>query len=100
MATIIKVTPETLVSVASTIENVAEDYQGQYSKIYEATSAMSASWSGKDNLAYTENINEFQQHLAEMYNLMKNYAAFLRTSAKSYAEAQDTITTQAKTLGK
>lgn len=98
MATIIKVTPELLTAAATEIEGKATNYQAQYQKLYDATNAMSASWTGKDNLAYTTQIEGFRDDFDKMYNLMTEYATFLKNAAKSYSETQDIIEKQAKTL--
>lgn len=98
MATIIKVTPEELTKASTQIEGKATNYQGQYLKLYEHTSAMGASWSGKDNQAYINQIEGFRDDFDKMYNLMTEYATFLKNAAKSYSDVQDTITEQASKL--
>ncbi len=94
----IKVTPEELETAAGNIEQWADDYDSQYKALYAKTDAMASSWSGKDNQAYINQIEGFKEDFAKMYNLMNQYATFLRTSAKAYRTAQETIVEQAGKL--
>ncbi len=98
MARKIEVTPEQLVSAAGAIENLAAQYKDQYTRLYSETNAMASTWSGKDNLAYTEQIAGFKDDFEKMYNLMNRYADFLRESAKMYRETQDAVTSEARKL--
>lgn len=98
MARTIQVTPEQLETTAGRIEGLAADYQTQYNNLYSETSAMASTWSGKDNVAYTEQIAGFKDDFEKMHTLMLNYADFLRKSAKAYRDTQDTIVAEAKKL--
>ena len=98
MARTIQVTPEQLESTAGRIENLAADYKKQYNQLYSATNAMASTWSGKDNVAFVEQIDGFKDDFEAMYNLMLNYAVFLRKSAKAYRDTQDTVVTEARKL--
>lgn len=98
MARTIQVTPEQLETTAGRIEGLAADYQTQYNNLYSETSAMASTWSGKDNVAYTDQIAGFKDDFEKMHTLMLNYADFLRKSAKAYRDTQDTIVTEAKKL--
>lgn len=98
MARIIEVTPEELERAASKIEGLANDYKTQYDAFYSETSAMAETWRGKDNVAFINQIDGFKDDFKTMYQLMLNYAEFLRQSAKAYRETQDTITSEARKL--
>ena len=98
MARQIEVTPELLEAAAGRIEGLAGDYQRQYNVLYEKTGAMASTWSGKDNVAYIEQIAGFKDDFEKMHNLMKQYAEFLRASAKAYRETQSTVQTEARRL--
>ena len=91
MARTIQVTPEQLESTAGRIEGLAADYKTQYNQLYSATDAMASSWSGRDNIAFTNRIDGFKDDLEKMHTLMLNYADFLRKSAKAYRDTQDTV---------
>ena len=87
MARVIQVTPEYLETAAGKIEGLAADYKAQYDALYQETGALAATYSGKD-------YNDFEK----MKTLMLNYADFLRKSARTYRNTQDTVTAEAKKL--
>ena len=98
MARTIQVTPEQLESTAGRIESLAADYKSQYDQLYSETNAMASTWSGKDNVAFVNQIDGFKDDLAKMHNLMINYADFLRKSAKAYRDTQDNVVSEARKL--
>ena len=98
MARTIQVTPEQLETTAAAIQTTADDYKSQYQQLYSETDSMASTWTGKDNLAYTNQIAGFKDDFEKMYTLMQNYADFLKKSAKAYRDTQDTVTNEAKKL--
>lgn len=98
MARTIQVTPEQLESTAGRIESLAADYKTQYDQLYSETNAMASTWSGKDNVAFVNQIDGFKDDFAKMHTLMLNYADFLRKSAKAYCDTQDTVVSEARKL--
>ena len=98
MARTIQVTPEQLEITASRIEGLAADYKAQYDQLYNETNAMASTWSGKDNLAFVNQIDGFKDDFAKMHALMLEYADYLRKSAKAYRDTQDHIVTEARKL--
>lgn len=98
MGKTIVVTPEQLESTAGSIEGLAADYQKQYSQLYTETDALASTWNGKDNIAFTSQIDGFKDDFEKMYDLMNQYASFLRRSAKAYRDTQDNVVAEAKKL--
>lgn len=98
MARTIQVTPEQMESTAGRIESLAADYKTQYDQLYSETNAMASTWSGKDNVAFVNQIDGFKDDFAKMHALMLNYADFLRKSAKAYSDTQQTVYDEAKKL--
>lgn len=98
MARTIQVTPEQLESTAGRIEGLAADYKNQYTQLYGETNSMASTWSGKDNIAFTDQIAGFKDDFEKMQTLMLNYADFLRKSAKAYRDTQDTVVSEARKL--
>ena len=98
MAKTIQVTPEQLESTAGRIESLAADYKAQYDQLYSETNAMASTWSGKDNVAFVQQIDGFKDDFAKTHTLMLNYADFLRKSAKAYRDTQDTVVSEARKL--
>lgn len=97
MATIM-VDPSKLTSTATTVEGYAGDYKKTYEQLLNEVDAMSAAWSGTDNAAFTAQIKGFQERFQAMYNLMNEYASFLRQSAADYNAAQQAVTEASKKL--
>lgn len=94
----ISVEPSRLESVAANIENADSDYNRIYQAMYAEVDKMSASWQGKDNTAFVGQIKAFEDDLRQISSIMREYAQFLRSSARAYREAQDEIYSRATKL--
>ncbi|MBQ7295941.1 MAG: WXG100 family type VII secretion target [Clostridia bacterium] len=95
MARKITVTPEFLTSASEKIETIAMDYQKVYMKLYTEIESMKSAWDGADNIAFTTQVQGFEDDFQLMYRLMLEYASFLRMSAKAYQQTQDDIVSAA-----
>lgn len=94
----IQVDPSRLDSSAARIEQQALLYQKHYNQLFQQVEVMSSGWSGKDNQAFTQQIKGFEKDFRSMYLLMKEYANFLKVSAKAYRDMQNDRIAQAKRL--
>ena len=94
----ISVEPSKLESVAANIENADSDYNRIYQAMYAEVDKMSSSWQGKDNSMFTSQIKSFQDDLRQISIIMREYADFLRTSARAYRQAQEEIYSRASKL--
>lgn len=94
----IMVEPERLESSALKIEEANRDYDRTYQAIYTEVDKMSSSWKGKDNTAFTNQIKAFEDDLRQISIIMRQYADFLRNSARAYRETQDEIYSRASRL--
>ena len=94
----IMVEPERLEAAASRIEEANRDYDRTYQAIYIQVDKMSSSWQGKDNTAFTNQIKAFEDDLRQISIIMRQYADFLRNSARAYRETQDEIYARAVRL--
>lgn len=92
------VEPERLENAANNIENANSDYEHIYQAMYAQIDKMASSWSGKDNAMFTSQIKAFEDDLRQISMVMKQYADFLRNSARAYRETQDEIYNQANRL--
>ena len=92
------VTPEQLEIAAGRIETLAGDYQAQYNQLYSRTDALASTWQGEDNTAFVDQISGFKDDFQKMYNLMMQYADFLRKSAQAYRSTQEQVVSQARSL--
>lgn len=98
MGNTIVVEPAKLETAATKIEEYAADYKKTYTQLFTEVTAMGANWKGSDNTAYTAQIKGFEDDFQNMYNLMTEYATFLKNSATSYKTTQSNIETAAKQL--
>lgn len=98
MSISIAVDPLKLENGALRIEQQVMTYDKSYARLYQTVEGMSTSWKGKDNQAFVAQLRAFQTDFQQMSALMKEYATFLRTSAKIYRETQDERTAQARRL--
>ena len=87
----ITVTPELLMSASEKIEMLVLDYQKVYTKLYAEIGSMKSAWDGADNVAFTTQVQGFEDDFQLMYKLMLEYASFLRMSAKAYKQTQEDI---------
>lgn len=94
----ISVEPDRLESAASNIESANSDYNRIYQAMYAEVDKMSSTWQGKDNTAFTSQIKTFEDDLRQISIIMREYASFLRSSARAYRQAQDEIYSRATKL--
>ncbi|MCR5230130.1 MAG: WXG100 family type VII secretion target [Solobacterium sp.] len=96
----ITVDPAQLEAAASRIEDQNQDYVRAFSGLFEAVDTMKAGWEGKDNTAFSGKISQFESDFREMSLLCAQYAEFLHSSARSYIQVQDDLTSQVNALSK
>ena len=95
----IMVEPERLEDIASKIEEANRDYDKTYQSLYAQLDKM-ISWNGKDNVAFTSYIKSFETDFIQMSIIMRQYADFLRNSARAYRETQEEIRSRASSVDK
>ena len=94
----ISVEPDRLESAAASIESADSDYNRICQAMYGEVDKMSINWQGKDNEMFVSQIRAFEDDLKRISMAMREYAEFLRTSARAYREAQDEICSRAAKL--
>ncbi len=94
----IMVEPQLLESAAKKIEEANCAYDRTYQQIYTQVDRMASSWKGKDNAAFTVQIRSFEDDLRQISIIMRQYADFLKNSARAYRETQDEIYARATRL--
>lgn len=92
------VEPERLEDTASKVENYQKDYDKVYKTLYDKIDSASKSWDSKDNLMFTNKLKEFEDDFRQISILLRQYAEFLRNSARAYRETQDTLYREAAKL--
>jgi WXG100 family type VII secretion target len=94
----IQVNPAELSRASAQIQAQAAEYRKLYNMLYGDVGAMKAAWQGKDNLAFTTQIEGFREDFEQMAKLMDQYAQFLKSAAQTYQQAQDDVTAAARRL--
>lgn len=92
------VEPSQLDVSAQRIEEQCTQYERTYHQLYQCIDALQSGWQGSDNLAYVNQIQGFRKDFQQMNTLMRQYAQFLRQSAKSYRNVQEDRVAKARTL--
>ena len=85
-------------SAAGRVEDLANTYKTNYTGLFSTVQALQSSWSGTDNTAFTNQIEGFRDDFQRMEQLMRDYAAYLRKTATTYRNTQDSIARAAKGL--
>jgi WXG100 family type VII secretion target len=94
----IVVNPAKLETAAAKIDEYAADYKKTYMQLFTEVEAMASNWQGTDNVAYTNQIQGFEDDFQNMYKLMTEYSTFLTNSATSYKTTQSNVESAAKQL--
>ena len=94
----IYVEPARLEDTAARIETANDDYERLYHSLYGEIDKMSSAWQGKDNTMFVTQIRSYEHDFNQISLIMKQYAEFLRNSARAYRETQDELYTQASRL--
>lgn len=98
MSVKINVDPARLEASASHIEQMYMNYEREYRRLFQDVQTMGNNWQGKDNQAFVQQINGFVKDFVSMRNLMKEYAEFLKASARAYRNTQNERAQQARHL--
>lgn len=94
----IMVEPSALLDTAARVEASNGDYERLYQSLYQEVDKLTGSWGGKDNVAFNDRIKSFENDFKQISIIMKQYAEFLRSSARAYQETQDELTSAANRL--
>lgn len=85
-------------AASAKVSELATNYKSEYDKLYKHVGELQSSWAGADNAAYTTQIEGFKDDFEKMYNLMEEYASFLKGAAKKYRDTQEQIKNDASKL--
>ncbi len=94
----IQVEPSELEACASRMNQSNQNYEQYIHDLFASVDLMQSVWKGKDNLAFTSEIQKFEGVFRQLSVLCKQYENFLSTSAKSYRETQDELISQVNRL--
>lgn len=85
----INVDPSQLDHSAIFIEQQAMAYDTTYQQLLQDVEMLQNGWQGKDNQMFTNQIQTFEQDFRKMSLLMREYAQFLKQSARAYRDTQN-----------
>lgn len=91
----IYVDPARLDSSAMKIESETQEYQISFLRLFGEVDKMQNAWQGKDNVAFTNQIRQFENDFRQVELLCRQYSEFLRNSARAYRETQNELMNQA-----
>lgn len=95
----IAVEPTRLEACAGQIEQLRQEVERTVTRLYERVELMAANtWIGQDNLAFTTQIQGYQDDFRRVELLMQQYSEFLKASARSYRQMQEELAAQASRL--
>ncbi len=92
------VEPHKLLEVAKKIDDKNESFNKLQSQLYEEVDIMRNSWSGKDNMAFTNKIKDYHNFMRTVSLVMSQYTDFLKNTANSYSRIQDEIYNEANRI--
>lgn len=80
----ISVDPEVLEASAEKLYEHCSAYENTYNQLCQCINAIQAERHGKDYLAYVNQLRGYELEFVSLSYLMRNYAEFLRITAKAY----------------
>lgn len=87
-------------TVAKEVDGLADRYTTNFKKLQSTVDSVKAVYDGEDSAAFITQVHGFDDDFQKMAQLMHNYASYLRSTAQTYRELQDSVMGQAKTLQK
>lgn len=95
----IKVTTEELRNAASTVDNLAIEYDKEYAALFQDVETLtSTDYTGDDATAFRNQVEGFRDDFNKMKQLMMEYADYLRQAAATYEDTQSNVKTTIASL--
>lgn len=95
---VIKVDPVSLDDAAQSIDGLSADFVTKVTKFYQYVEDLKTTWSGDDNVAYSNKMEEFRDDFEKLKMEMDEYAQHLRNAAANYRNAQADAKSRAQAL--
>lgn len=96
----VRVSSDSMRDLANRIEEMANDYKEIYTGRLYGTVAGNVrnAWTGKDSDAVLNRLEGFHNDFDNMYNVLNQYVAHLRSAAQAYDAQQEELTNRANQL--
>ena len=92
------VEPSRLEESAGKVLDANGDYERLFRSLYAEVDKMSSAWQGRDNTMFVDQIRGYESDFHQISVIMKQYADFLKNSARAYRETQEELVSQASRL--
>ena len=89
---------ENLRALGKEVQVLASDYQAEVAKVYTNVENLRNAWSGQDNQAYINKVNEYKADIENLGKVIDRYGLFLVETAKNLENVQNEIANQANKL--
>lgn len=73
------------------IDDKNDEFKKLISELYLKIDSLQNVWSGKDNIAFSNKIKEFQNFINSISMILSQYSEFLKNSANAYSQTQDEV---------
>ena len=87
---ILKVTPATLKSYATTFGTAAKDVNSLTNNMLNTVDCLCRNWYGDASSMYLRKFNTLRDDMNRMHNMMHEHSADLQSMAQNYENAEDT----------
>ncbi len=98
MATKIMVDTTQIESAKTKIQNLQQDYQSAYGRLYEIDGEINETWQGVDSKKFSEQLQGFKNDFQDLDKKFSDYIKFLEDAKTQYDAAQEKITKDAEKL--
>jgi WXG100 family type VII secretion target len=89
--------PEEVAKSAGVIQDKAQLFTTETSKLYSEVENLSVSWKGETSDAFNADLNEYKNTLNEMITLLNKFIQGVTTSVKNYSDVDKALADKAKT---
>lgn len=94
----IQVDPASVIKIANNVSLAQRDFQRLYNELYNQVDHLAESWQGKDNRAFINQIESFQDNFRIISVIMSQYSDFLKNAISAYENTQNELYDQASHL--
>jgi WXG100 family type VII secretion target len=94
----IKVDINKLDVASKVVGKQATTYKKLYKQINTITNSNQVAWSGQDQKAFAEKIDQLEPRLEKIYKTLESYEDLLHNAANIYSNSQQKVINKAKSL--